>query len=571
MAKKPSSFLQFLKSHSYRNSRMESKSQKFMSASESLKIKDENVEPPLQSNFIAQSLINSQNINSEKHTSNTDFDEITAKTSENNSNQAYHEHLNNSDNSNSEEKRIVNVLNQNFKNGFRLNSPLEIRRFRLNYEKLNGESLSSSDEEIEKTISSCGIVYENKLYLSKNMLSDSLKEKLLNYIDATFDTGITSIYFEALFQEFSNDFLDWRIYNADMLRAYLLYECANKYVIGKNQISRNANVIAEPIDEIRNCLKAYARPMRTTNLYATLSHLPQDKIYAILGGNLEFVRNEKGEYFHADMLTLSEEELDNISDLIDKTIKLHGYISGTELMNDIRKKYPQMYEGFSIYSDIGWRDALKYKIGDRFSFKGNIISSIGSTLSMSNVFGQLAASSDRITVDELLAFASDMGASSIYFDPVYQNALRIDENTFVSKNRSAFQVEDTDKILDRFCTGNYISLTDVSDFGIFPDAGFPWTVYLLESYVSFYSERYMLLHGGYNRNCAVGAIVKKSAGYRDFDELLVNVMADSTIKLNKQDVLNYLSDSGYISRRTYKNIEDLIILATSKRNRKGRL
>lgn len=466
-------------------------------------------------------------------------------------------------------KLFEHVLEKYFVKGFRLGSALDLRKFKRYYEEMNQEVLNADDETIEKIIRRCGIVHENKVFLPKTMLSEEVEERLYSYIDGAFASGKKSIYFEALFREFSEDFLDHYIYDEDMLRSFLAFECGDKYIIGKNELSKETGVTADPIDEVRTCLKEHGGPMETGNLCAALEHLPRNTVLAILGSNREFVRNRKGEYFHADILALSEEELENIANLIEDAIRTHKFISGIELMNAIRAKYPRTYEGYSSYSNIGWRDALKYKYGDRFSFKGNIISHSGETLSMSDAFGQLVRDADTVTIDELSAFAKEMG-TAIYFDAVYENALRINEDAFVSKDRAAFKVRETDAIIDRFCTGNYVPLSSFCEFGIFPDAGFPWSVYLLESYAAFYSERYTLIHCGYNRNCAVGAIVKKNADYKNFDDLIVEVIADSGIPLKKANALDYLVKSGYMARRSYAGMEELLIRANAQRNRKGR-
>lgn len=464
-------------------------------------------------------------------------------------------------------KLFEKVLEQRFAKGFRLGSPLDMKKFRRYYEELNGAPIDTEDGTIQEIIRGCGIVYGDKIFSPKTMLSDDIKEKLYTYIKKIFNSGKNSIYCDALFQKFSEDFLGQYIYNADMLRLYLAFECGDKYIIGKNQISRGDNINADPLEEVRVCLKSYGSPMKKSDLYKNLAHLSQSKIDEVLGSNPEFVYNGKSEYFHADTLGLSAEELESIAELIEKTIRSHEYISGAELINVLREKYSDIYEEYPNYSDVGWRDALKYKLGNRFSFKGNIISAAGKMLSMRDVFGQITTQVDEITLEELRAFSSEMG-TTIYFDVVYQSMIRIDENTFVSKKRAGFQVKQTDRVLNRFCQGNYISMKEVYDFGVFPDANFPWTVYLLESYVAFYSERYSLLHGNYNQNCAVGAIVKKSAGYGSFDDLIVDVIADSGISLNRKDTLEFLVNSGYIARRSYKNIEGLMIRANAQRNKK---
>ncbi len=464
----------------------------------------------------------------------------------------------------------VKVLEEKFKKGFRLGSLLDIKKFRHCFEDLNGKPASQTDDALETTLKCCGIVHEGKVFPPKAMLSPNVKDRLINYINKTFAEGRSAIYYEALFQEFSEDFLDSYIYNADMLREYLRHVMDNRYILDANQLVKVGGERMSTLEEIRECLKEAGVPLNIEELCKMLPHIPRETITTILSSNLEFVRNsrERREYFHADSLDLSDEELKNIIGLIADNIQSHRYISGTELMGAIQAKYPSMYESYSMYSDIGWRDALKYKIGDRFSFKGNIISTSEDSLSMTDVFGELAASRDQLSVDELVQFSEEIGSGVIYFDPVYENALRVSEDMFVSKKRAAFRVTETDAVLDRFCPGNYIPLAAIQDFASFPDAGFPWTVYLLESYVAFYSERYMLIHRTYGRSCAVGAIAKKTAGFNDFDDLIVDILATSGVDLNKESAVEWLFQKGYLASHSYKNIENILIRAKAQRNRK---
>lgn len=233
----------------------------------------------------------------------------------------------------------------------------------------------------------------------------------------------------------------------------------------------------------------------------------------------------------------------------------------------IVSKYPYIYERNAMFSVIGWRDALKYKLGDKYSFTGNIISAKGKSLSMSDVFSSYAREQGKFTLQELLAFAKNIG-STVYFDALYENAARISQERFVPKDTVSFQVKATDKILDRFCKGTYLAIPNVTDFGIFPEASHPWTSFLLEHYLANHSDRYYLVHGGYNRNVVVGAMVNRRKSYEDFDELVTDVLADSGIPLQKKSALNYLSDNGYIARRSYANIEAILINARARRNKK---
>ena len=466
-------------------------------------------------------------------------------------------------------KPYMHVLVENFPRGYRLGSALDMKRLRRFYEEITGTTLELETEKVEYILRENGISYDGKVYSAESMLGKEMKEKLLSSIQKKFAEGKDAIYYAALFQEFSEELLDYNIYNADMLKAYLSHIADGQFVIGRSYISKEARTEADPTDEIRDCLREIGLPMQVDEICRTLSHIPADKIRWLLSVNGEFVRNSKGEYFHADSLLLTDEELENIAALIDAAIDQQEFISGNELLDAIQSKYPYTYEQNSGFSVIGWRDALKYKFGSRYSFVGNIISKAGTSLTMSDVFEDFAGVRETFTMDELMQFASDIGTpTAIYFEAVYKKSIRINQNDFVSKNQSRFQVKETDAVLDKFCAGRYLPLPAVQEFGFFPEAFRPWTEYLLEQYVAFFSEKYYLMHGNYNRNCAVGAMVKRDYHFATFDDLVTDVLAESGIQLNKKAALDYLVSNGYIARRSYANIEELLINARAKRNQK---
>jgi len=467
----------------------------------------------------------------------------------------------------STDKSYKNVLVEYFKKGFRLGSPIELRKFRRCYEQLNEKALEADDAEIERNIRICGIQFDEKVFIPQTMLSGDLKERLLSYISDRFAEDKITIYYQAIFNEFSEEFLDSYIYNTDMLKAYLTFMSDGKFYIERSYLSKDANVTADPLSEIRTCLSDYAAPMNYDDIFETLSHIPGQKIKTILATNDEFISNGRGEYFHISAVHFSDEELDNIADIINDAINDKEFLSGNELIDAVMAKYPYTYEKNVAFSIIGLRDAVKYHLCSKFSFFGNIISRHDSSLTMSDVFSDYCRSRDEFTISELNTLASEL-ATVIYFNEVYDNSLRISQEQFVSRARVRFQVKETDDVIDRFCTGNYVSIGKINVFGAFPDADFPWNSFLLEHYVSAFSERYNLLHTGFNAIKCVGAIVKSNSDIKDFDDFIATALADSNIQLTKTSALQYLCDEGYIARRVYNNIEELLIKATAQRNQR---
>ena len=459
------------------------------------------------------------------------------------------------------------VLRQYFKKGFRMDSPLEIRKFKRYYMATYDRELTDLDDDISKKIKRLCIIYEGKAFLPDVMLSEELTVELLNYIETTFANGKAAIYYQAIFAKFSDAFLDYHIHDADMLKSYLAFIGNGRFFINRSFISKMPDVSMDLLAEVRSCLQDYGRPVTYDELFTALPHLPQSKIKFILASNVEFVNNGRSEYFHESIVHLSDEELDGIAEIIQTTIDEKDFIGGNELYDAIRVKYPYIIDENHTLSMYGFRDALKAKLGDKFSFKGNIISSSGQELSMADVFAKYARSHDAFTLSELQSLANNL-ATPIYFEAIYENSLRISRDQFVAKTAAHFPVEAMDEALNRICMGKYIPLPEATNFGTFPYVGFPWNIFLLEHYVASYSQKYMLLHSSFNGTECAGAIVKRSAGIDSFDDLIVDLLANNQMEMEKAPVLQYLSDNGYLARRRYSEIESLIIKANAQRQRK---
>lgn len=266
-------------------------------------------------------------------------------------------------NFNSGNEPYVRVLKEKFRRGFRLDSAIELRRFKKFYADMHGEDVRDSDDEIVSIIRRLCIICDDRAYHPDVMLSLELKTKLLDYIEKSFNGGKTTIYYEALCTEFAEDFIDYPLHNnPDALKAYLSDVGYGKFYINRTCISKEANVTTDPLTEIRECLKEFGRPVKFEELFAALPHLPQSKIKFLLAANAEFVSNGQGSYFHESTVRLSNEELENIASIIEQTIEEKDFIGGNELYDEIKVMYPYIIEENSELSVYGFRDALKYKL-----------------------------------------------------------------------------------------------------------------------------------------------------------------------------------------------------------------
>ena len=464
--------------------------------------------------------------------------------------------------------RYKELLDKFFQKGFRMESSLDMKKLRKFYQEQYGTELSDEDDLICQDISSVTILHDGKAYLPDSMLSQEKKEKLLQYIEDRFSSGCDAIYYGALFAEFEEALQGERIYTPEMLKTYLSYINKENYVLQRSYLAKDYTVQMNPEDDIREYLKEAAGPVEVERLAVELSYIPEQKIKFALSTNNDFIWNTTGEYFYEDCVHFSNSELEWISQFILDGIEERDFVTGNELVEAVEAHFPDIKEMYQWITPVGMRNVIGYKLNDRFSFNGNIISKYGEDLSMAEVYAKYCRKHSRFTLDELNVLKQELG-STIYFDEIYANSLRISQNEFVSQDMAQFDVEATDEAIGRICTGQYMSLQEIRDFGTFPYAGYPWNEYLLEHFVANYSQKFMLLHIGYSANVCAGAIVKQASSFKDFNDLLVDILANSNIVLDEDSALEYLRQQGYIARRRYSDIGRIVTEAKVVRSKKG--
>ena len=465
--------------------------------------------------------------------------------------------------------RYKELLDKYFSKGFRMGSSLDMKKFRRFYQDQYGEELSDEDSLVCQDISSATILHDGKAYLPDSMLSQKKKDRLLQYIEDKFSSGCDAIYYDALFSEVEEILQGERIYTPEMLKTYLLYINKGNYVLRRSYLAKDDTVQMNPEDEIREYLKKAVGSVKVDRLVAEISYIPEKKIKFALSSSSDFIWNTTGEYFYEGCVQFSNCELEWISQFIEDGIKEQDFVTGNELVKAVNVHFPDVKEMYQWITPVGMRNVIGYKLKNRFSFNGNIISKYGEDLSMAEVYANYCHKHAQFTLNELNVLKQEFG-STIYFDEIYANSLRISQNEFVSLEMQQFNVAATDEAIARICTGHYMSIQEICDFGTFPYAGYPWNGYLLEHFVANYSQKFMLLHVGYNANVCAGAIVKQPSPFRNFNDLLVDILANSNIVLNEEDsALEYLCQQGYIARRRYSDIGRILTEAKVLRSKKG--
>ena len=454
-------------------------------------------------------------------------------------------------------KQYGSVLSQYFEDGFRIKSAIDRNRFRMYFKELFGLDLQDDDSQIVTRLKEIGEVREERVFSKNESSQNNLIEEINDYVVATFSKGASCIYVDCLFKMYQERLAEkLHVYTAESMESLLFGSGKRNYTKRYNYLCTFDKTPAANKDIIEY-MKTSHIPITYAAIERDLWYIPLDKIKYTLVTTPSIVNVASESYLYAPNLPVSSQELHLIAGLISKMLLQRNYISDVELIQLIEEHCPSVLINTPDYPMWGLRNALAYLLRDDFSFRGAIISDKNSEISMAEVFADLCQRSEHITVDELRSFANELN-TVIYWDSVYGEMVRINQNEFVRRDQIQFDIEQTDSVLERLIQTAYTPIKTINLFLHFPIISVPWNIFVLESYVANYSKKFRLLHASYTATDCCGAIVRMESEICDYRTLIVDVLAKNTGWKNKNDALQLLVDLGYQQRRSYSDIEKVM-------------
>lgn len=464
---------------------------------------------------------------------------------------------------------FTRVLMSRYQSGMQFDS-IDLENFRDTYEDMYDEKLSFSDEELEVRLKYCGILYKDRLFPAEGIIDNGTKERLFAYIENKFAAGNKVLYYKAIFSDLADAFAYcFSLTDEQMLKAYIEHTAEKgKYYFHSNFMSTEKNVKIDHSAEIEDFMLAAGKPLSYDEVYEGLSHISKDIIYREIRIGSKFLMNEREHYYHIDIFEFSEPDGDRIAEILNKEIEENGYAIWSKVFDNVKEQMPIFIENNLYLSPLGIRNALSRFMAERFDFDGEVISAYGSHLGMADVFRLYAKHNTPFSNTDLYNF-SKATDTTIYFWALAEESVRVSKNLFVAKDQIEFDIEATDKALETYLSSGYILVKDVDSFLVFPNVGYEWNEFLLESYLLHYSKKFCLVNNGISLNNVAGAVAKKDGKFTQFVDICAQALADSGIELKKTVALNYLAEINLITRRSYKELDIAMTKARQIRNRKG--
>ncbi len=455
---------------------------------------------------------------------------------------------------------ITSLMSKHFPYGFIYNSPIELFRIRRFATEDLGEEIPLSDEDLLRVITTCGTFFDGKIYV----VNVDIENKIKNHIDLAFSSGAEIIFYSSFYALNEEWLIDGKVISEEMLKKMLIklypeYSHKKDFFSPKEDYNTECSKIKDEILRVwgSNNLLSFEQ------LAERLPYIPFDKIKFTLSHNSEFVKNSKEVYTHVSNVYLTDDEREAISDYVATAIQRASYITIDSLPIDEIAEHNRGLTHTAIQSVI-----FETVLSDAYDRHGKIINLKGENLNATKIIKEFCQNLDKCSLKDLIDLEIELTRKSdprIPMKIAYSVMVRLDKNYFVSEKYVHFDIDDIDKILDLFITGEYIPLKSIITFSPFPSCGQPWSLFLLESYCRRFSEKFRFDVLDYNSKNA-GAIIRKSNS-SSYIEIMADALAKSDMPCEEDAANKFLYEKGYTGKSKTHKVSDIVKKAKAIRER----
>jgi hypothetical protein len=453
------------------------------------------------------------------------------------------------------------VLSAHFPNGFRLGSSIELSKFRRFAAEDFGE-VALTDEELNKSIADCGTFFDGKVYV----VSPGTEERIKREINTVFESGSEIIFYEAFYEKHAHWLFPASVVSAELLKSILL-NLYQQFTHRGNYLTNGALGGTESAKIEREILRVWEGNvlLRYEQIAERLQYVPFEKIKYVLAYSGNFIRNSIGIYTHFSKIDISGEERAAIVYFAAKGCHTDGYVSLSNIpLGEIAERNCELTLT-AIHNAV-----FRVCLADNFTRRGKIVTHKGDILDALAIMKDYCRSIDKCSLDDLLDFEKDLTGEVHRWLPMeaaYVVLVRTGKNAFVAGKYVNFDVATIDSMIDLLITGEYLPLLAFTTFAAFPHCGQTWNLFLLESYCRRFSARFRFDVLAVNSRNA-GVVVRKNCRL-PYAEIMADAVAKSNVALEKAVIEGFLYSHGYIGRRYYAKVDELIEQAKAiRQNRK---
>lgn len=463
---------------------------------------------------------------------------------------------------------LLQLLRRHYEKGYRLNSPIEIKKLRAKWkDEHGGEELRASDEAVRKAIASLTVSAGGMAYLIAQDVKDWLQFIVTLYLGKS-----EVIFYEAFFARNQEKLTKAHIFNEQILQA-VFEEIFPRFHYGKVYFGKAQGAVPDVVRH--EILDIWGE--KTLWTYEQLEerlYIPLDAIKQVLGQQREFLWVAEGTYTHISRVNIDNEVKEKLRQEAQNLAQGKDFWSIKELPVDdvLAANYELETKTNSAIYDAVYALCLEADFdrkGDTLTRKqqedDHVQGKMAQKMSAAERMREYCRSRDVCTLSEMQRVARSFTKNTVaHLRAGAEVMVRLDKEHYVSDSYVNFNIVGTDEAISRIVMGDYLALREFVTFAHFPECGAEWNLFLLESYCRRFSREFRFETSEFNSN-HVGTVIRKLAPFKNYDELQADAVFRANIGLDCKTVGQFLYDSGYIGKIPIdRQLDHIIKLAKAR-------
>ena len=460
------------------------------------------------------------------------------------------------------EENCLQLL-RNFHKGIKVGSSLERDKFKNAYAEQYGDELPVDDVLFDRFLKSIGTERDGRIFARSGEEQKCLLEEIRREVTEILDSGVSCVFVESLFERHKEQIESLlQIYQDEDLEPILHQILGDDYVISR-QKKQGATICMEgnspnPDKDVKNCLLHHGTSMTYAEMEKELWFLPFRRVKQAINNISSIICTDDKTYMAVELFPASEDDLGEIRKIIGRKLaeSQTGMITDEDCRRMVENELPSLASDLQGLTIRAFQNALTFLLKDDFGFAAHVISRKNQNINSYRVYKDFCEEHKKCSLDDFQEFSKEMNVP-IHWETVRERMVRVNEEDFWQKELLHFDVPYVDGLLEQYCQDAYLPLAQIRNFLHFPAMETVWTPYLLESYLyAGFSKYFTLLHARFLPDDCTGAIVRKDAGFDDYDDLMVDVLTHSREWNDRETALDFLVKEGYLKRRRYEKLDE---------------
>ncbi len=461
------------------------------------------------------------------------------------------------------------VIREHFPRGFRIHNYEELDQLRRIVEKeFKGLELPDNNRALGTRISFFLVLCDRGTYtVAENIrIPMSLLKEIYQYI---MDSENNTLFFNDIFVSMKDRLLkESNVHNRYFLQGVLKYYYEDDFIFERDSITKKGKERKNIRDLIGEFIEKENQPVHREAIKEKFPGATDVVITNAQLANENILQWEYNFYVHTNYFHIEPEEKQRLRGMLEEIFgEFTGYGSEQLLYKKVKAEYPEFIRKHHINNSSNLFYLTSYLFKEDYIFRRPHITNTDSfgELSSRNVIEHFLFREGVLRYSDYQQFVSrlkwSIGTTYAVFKELEKDIIRISEDEYVK--RSAFRLPEKTvdriyEIIDRTMGDKqYLALSNIVDFSIFPDCGYEYNPFLLESILHLNrKEEYLLLAPQVeDRRYIKTIVVKKQLKIDSFDKLIAYVIQTENYQGYSQYQLETaLSYKGLIGRYIPKEL-----------------